>query len=143
MTYFFEQLDTEIVDQLLIPGQNREATRLILIFLLQIPLGWTFHYFIKGTYFRHLFTTVIGLFLQYWMYREHMIHSFVLTFIAYGIILTLPRQSQAWPVMAWVLGYSSTIQIYRIVYHFGEFTLDVTMFIMCQVCKLSALAFCY
>jgi len=28
-------------------------------------------------------------------------------------------------------------------YHFGEFTLDISTFTMLQVCKLSALAFCY
>ena len=101
------------------------------------------HYCIYGTFFRHFFTIVAGLFLQYWMYRDSMYHSFVMTFVAYGIMMTLPRKSQAWPVLFWALGYLSVSQIYRIVYHFGDFTLDITCFTMPHVCKLSALAFCY
>lgn len=45
--------------------------------------------------------------------------------------------------MWWSLGYLCTNHLYRTIYHFGEFNMDVSSFTMLQACKLSALAYCY
>lgn len=45
--------------------------------------------------------------------------------------------------MAWVLIHLSASHIHRMYANFGGFELDISTFNMLQVCKLSALAFCY
>lgn len=45
--------------------------------------------------------------------------------------------------MAWCLGYLTVNHLYRMYTNFGGFDLDISTFTMLQVCKLSALAFCY
>jgi hypothetical protein len=45
--------------------------------------------------------------------------------------------------MAWVLSYLTVNHLYRMYTNFGGFDLDISTFTMLQVCKLSALAFCY
>jgi hypothetical protein len=53
------------------------------------------------------------------------------------------RKKQAWLVLYWALGYLSVQQIHRMIYHFGDYSLDITTFTMLQSLKVSALAFCY
>lgn len=45
--------------------------------------------------------------------------------------------------MAWVLVHLSASHIIRMIDNFGGFDLDISTYNMLQVCKLSALAFCY
>ena len=117
--------------------------RIFIVFLFQYPLGWLMHFLVRGRLVRHLFTTVIGIFIQLYVYRADMVHVLLMTGVAYLMMLVFPRQMQAKFVMAWVLLYLSGQHMYNMLFAFGEYKLDITTYTMLLVCKLSALAYCY
>ena len=64
MFNLFDQLDVALVNPLIeISGQSQDSVRIIMIFLIQYPLGWFMHYAVHGTYVRHFFNIIVGLFL--------------------------------------------------------------------------------
>lgn len=120
-----------------------DQIRIFLIFLIQYPIGWIMHFFIRGTTLRHLYATTIGIAFQLYCYRWDVKHVVLMSVVAYLMMAVLPRQKQANFVMAWVLGYLSYSHICSILFTFGQYKLDITTYTMLLVCKLSALAFCY
>lgn len=68
-----------------------DQMRLIAIFLFQYPLGWFFFYCIRGTFLRHTFNIVVGFAIQFYCYREAVVHVWLLTGVAYLLMNVLPR----------------------------------------------------
>ena len=85
----------------------------------------------------------MGFAIQLYCYREAVVHVWILTGVAYAIMLTLPRKTQAKYVMVWVLAHLSLSHVHRMWMNFGGFDLEISTYNMLQVCKLSAMAFCY
>jgi len=77
------------------------------------------------------------------MFGTGMIHVFILTTVAYLMMIILPRKDSGKFVMWWCLAYLCYNHLYRMIYMFGEFNLDISTFTMLHVCKLSALGYCY
>ena len=90
-----------------------------------------------------MFNVIVGFLIQYYVYREGVLHVILLTTIAYLLMAMLPRNQQQKYVMGWVLGYLTFNHLHRMYTNFGGFNLDISTFNMLQVCKLSGLAFCY
>ena len=140
----FDQLDNLLVRPISdSTGQPFDQVRILLVFLVQYPLGWFFHFFVHGTTVRHLFNVLIGFLIQYYVYRDGVLHVLLLTAVAYLMMAVLPRNTQQKYVMGWVLGYLTFNHLHRMYTDFGGFNLDISTFNMLQVCKLSGLAFCY
>lgn len=66
-----------------------------------------------------------------------------MTFVAYVLMMVAPRQKVGRYVMWWSLGYLCWNHAYRFLYMFGTYSIDISTFTMCQVCKLSALGYNY
>ncbi len=69
-----------------------DMIRLFLVFLVQFPIGWTMHFCIRGKYLRHLYTCVIGMALQLYVYRDQVKHIWIMATVAYLLMNVLPRQ---------------------------------------------------
>lgn len=63
--------------------------------------------------------------------------------VTYILMKVLPRDQQQKYVMGFVLTYLSYSHISRMVTNFGGWDIDVSLYTMLLVCKLSALGFCY
>ncbi len=72
-----------------------------------------------------------------------ILHVIGMTIVSYLLMALLPRKHQQSYVMAWCLGYLTVNHLYRMYTNFGGFDLDISTYTMLQVCKLSAIAFCY
>lgn len=96
----------------------------------------------RGTYIRHFWHIFIGFIIQFYVYNTQIKHVYVLTGVAYLIMIVVPRQKQANVVMLWVIGHLSVTHVYRMLAD-QSFAIEISTFNMLQVCKLSALAFCY
>lgn len=96
----------------------------------------------RGTYIRHFWHIFIGFIIQFYVYNTQIKHVYVLTGVAYLIMIVVPRQKQANVVMLWVIGHLSVTHVYRMIAD-QSFAIEISTFNMLQVCKLSALAFCY
>lgn len=114
-----------------------------MIFLVQYPLGWLLHYGIHGTLFRHLFTTIIGVLFQLYLYGFAIMHVILMTIVAYAMMILMPRDKSAPAVMLWVLAYLSYSHLTQLIYNFGGYEMEITSYTMLLVCKLSSLAYCY
>lgn len=107
------------------------------------PLALMMNYIVRGTIFRHLFATITGLFLQYYMYRGQIMHSFAMTIVVYAMMNFLPRGKTGSNVFVFVMLYLSGQHIYRMYNDYGGWRIDVTTYTMILTAKLSALAYCY
>jgi len=97
---------------------------------------------VRGTYIRHFWHIFIGFIIQFYIYNTQIQHVYVLTGVAYLLMIVVPRQMQANVVMLWVIGHLSVTHVYRLLAD-QSFAIEISTFNMLQVCKLSALAFCY
>ena len=140
----FDQLDHYLAEPFQeFTGQPLDQSRLVLTFFAQYVIGWVFYFCVSGRVPCHLFQIVVGFTMQFYVYRWDIYHVFLLTGVSYLLMLVLPRNQQHKYVMAWTLGslcYNHGVRMY---YDFGGYGLDISTFTMLQVCKLSALAFCY
>lgn len=111
-------------------GQPLDQTRLVLIFFLQYPLGWFFHYCVHGTTLRHWYNIVVGFAIQYYVFRVGVLHVILMTGVAYLLMNYFERAKQQRYVMAWVLGYLTFNHLSRMYTNFGGFDLDISTFTM-------------
>ena len=122
-------------------GKAEDQGRILLLMLLAYPIGFMLH-FIKGTYLRHAYSIIIGGAMQYLMFREGCIHFLVIIVGTYFIISVLERTYAAYATFTFCLGYLSVCHINRVLYDYGNWSLDATTYIMPLVAKLSTIGYC-
>lgn len=120
-----------------------DQIRLMLCMYMGYPLGYILRYIVKGRVSRHIFSTITGLLLQIFMFRDKIVHTFIMTIITYLMMILLPRNFQHKAVFAFVMLYLSCSHIYRMITNFGGWEMDITTYTMILTAKLSALAYCY
>ena len=113
------------------------------MFLFQYPLGWFFHFYVHGTVRRHIFTSVIGLLIQLYLFGHGIGHVFLMSTVAYILMQSFPRNVQQRYVMAWVLAYLSYTHASQMLYNWGGYQMTISTYTMLLVCKLSALSFSF
>ena len=101
------------------------------------------HALVRGRLSRHLYATIAGFLLQLYMFREGVVHVFLMTAVTYLMMNVLPRTFQHKAVFVFVMAYLSGSHIYRMITNFGGWDMDITTYTMILTAKLSALAFCY
>jgi lysophospholipid acyltransferase len=122
------------------------ADQLILVFCFfaALPLGLVQHYFIRGELPRHLYSIVCGMsfaLLQFGLYG--LVHFFITSAGVYAMLLTLPRNKVAFPVLCFCLSYLSYMHLYRMITDWMGWKMDATGLQMLMTCKLSLLAYAY
>ena len=111
--------------------------------ILAYPLCWIMSIAVRGTLARHLYSTLTGLLLQIYMYRDGIVHSLSMTLITYFLMNILPRNQQHKAVFVFTMGFVSVSHIFNMLTNFGGWDLDITTFTMILMCKLSSVSFCY
>ena len=77
------------------------------------------------------------------MFREGVLHIYIIAFVSYLLMLYIPRNEQHYAVMAWSMGYLSVHHVYIIIYVYGGYNMDVTTYTMLLVTKVWALAWAF
>lgn len=75
-------------------SQPEDQVRLMVVFLLQYPLGWFMHFCLFGTKLRHWFNVVAGLTIQIYLFGWGVKHVFLMSGVTYLIMLMMPRFGQ-------------------------------------------------
>ena len=78
-----------------------------------------------------------------YLYGFAILHVFLMTIVAYAMMILMPRDKSAPVVMLWVLGYLSYSHISSMMNNFGGYEMEITSYTMLLVCKLSSMAYCY
>jgi len=106
---------------------------MVIAILISIPLGLIFR-FIKGSFLRHLYGMILGAFLQYMVYRNSVISVYVQNLIVY-LLCTLKTRHIGKIVTIESIIFLSAHHIYRQIYDYGGYNLDITTILMCNTVK--------
>lgn len=91
-------------------GKAELTTRMMLCMWLQIPIGFFMNRYMstQGAFARNMFNIVVGILLQTYMYRWDTIHTYLMGYIAYLIMMMAPRAKQHIYVTAYLMIYLSS-----------------------------------
>lgn len=117
---------------------------LVFCFIISVPLGWIQFYLIRGAMVRHIYSIACGLSLGLIQFGPKGLFHFAFTSLSvYIMLLVLPRKKVAFPVLAFLTIYLSTMHIYRMATDWMGWKMDATGVQMLMTCKLSLLAYAY
>ncbi|GFO35676.1 lysophospholipid acyltransferase 2, partial [Plakobranchus ocellatus] len=94
-----------------------------------------------GTKTRHYVETVLGVLLTIFCFGYQIWHLLVQSLVSYAVMAYGGRRFSHALVFAFSMIYLSVCHIYRQVYDYGGYTLDITGPLMIQTQKLTSLAF--
>ena len=123
-------------------GNPDDQTKLLILIFAAYPLGYLFR-FISGKWTRHAYSILAGVMIHYIMFREQVIHFWLLGLIVYLIISFIDRKIQAPIVFIVWLAHLSIVHIMRVIYDYGGWSIDCSTFLMPLVSRLSSLGYCY
>ena len=124
-------------------GLPDDQIRLFLMWFVQFPIGWFLHFCVRGTNTRHAVNLTMGFLGMTYFYGWDVIHVVLMSSVSWLLMNFLPRDKQQKYVCGYVFAYLSFSQIYRVIYFFGSYKLDITLNTMLLTCRLQALAFSY
>ncbi|ELU07319.1 hypothetical protein CAPTEDRAFT_24585, partial [Capitella teleta] len=95
-----------------------------------------------STHVRHLVQIAIGIPMCYFCFGSQMLHYLISSLVCYGLMVSMKPGIMEKAVFVVSMGYLAVMHIYRQVYDYGGYTLDITGPLMVGVQKLSSLGFC-
>jgi lysophospholipid acyltransferase len=119
-----------------------DQRRLLFSILLTIPLG-LIHHLISGKTFRLVYALFFGLAIQIYMYDFSALHVLVCSFVSLVLINTCDRKRVGWLVTFYCFIHLSVLHIYRMIFDYGGWRMDITTIMMMTLCKFTSFAFCY
>ena len=126
----------------LINGFTNDQNRLLLSILITFFFGYFFK-FIKGKSRRILFSLSIGVFVQFYMYSIYALHILFSSLTILLMIKSFPKSKIGAYVTIYSMLHLSFLHLYRMIYDYGGWTMDITTIFMMTICKFSAFAYCH
>ena len=91
----------------------------------------------------HIFNILVGFLLQIYIFENQFIISLLSTIFCYLCLHIQNKKLLSYVTLLISITCLSAIHIYRIIVDYGNWTLDVNVILMINVCKYSSVAFCY
>ena len=89
---------------------------LVVTLFVSVPIGLIQFFLIRGEFLRHAFSIICGLSLLLLQFHpKDLIHFTIVSIVVYGMLLIMPRNRVALPVLVFSLLYLSSMHIYRII----------------------------
>ena len=118
---------------------TEDQLRLIIGLTVSLPLSFLLRYIPSFT-LRHLYSFVLGLVLQVYVFGYDVWMVFLLHTLVYVILRITPKKCGAL-VTVLSLSVLSAFHIYRMIVDYGGWTMDLSTILMTIVCKYSLLAY--
>jgi len=117
---------------------------LLICIFSSFPLG-LINYFIKSPFIRLVYGLITGMALQFFLYEFDIIRCVISILITYVYIKFFARKSWSSPFYLLIILLLSLAydHIVKIIYKYGDWSVDITVIHMIVLCKLSALGFSY
>lgn len=113
-----------------------DQVRLFVLVILQTPIGFVMNTFLTQPGFvRYLYSLVIGIFIQVFMFRESVYHIYIYAAVVYIAVYLFPKTQHKF-VLPFIGCYLAGQHIYRMVTDFGGWKMDATTYTMILVVKL-------
>ena len=119
-----------------------DQTRLLSSILITFFFGYFFK-FIRGKSIRILYSLLNGLFVQFYMYGISSLHIMLGSFTVLTIMKLFHKKKIGKYVTIYSIFHLSILHLYRMIYDYGGWTMDITTIFMMTVCKFSAFAYCH
>jgi len=91
----------------------------------------------------HVFNIIIGFLLQIYIFEKQFIVSLLSTIICFLCLNIKNKRISAYLTLLISMTCLSAIHIYRMITDYGNWTLDINVILMINVCKYTSVAFCY
>jgi len=95
------------------------------------------------TFIRHVVASILGIALGFFCFGTPIYHIFLQSSIVYALLYFLPASHSHLVVFVFSMIYMSAVHIHRLIYDYGNYTLDVSGPLMINTQKLTALAFAF
>ncbi|CAF0959983.1 unnamed protein product [Adineta ricciae] len=92
---------------------------------------------------RHLAASLLGIALGQFCFGSQIWHLILQSCISYLMLCTIPPKHSYKVVFIFCMTYMSAIHIHRLIYDYGNYTLDISGPLMINTQKLTALAFSF
>lgn len=128
-------------------GMPLDQFNFVVCQLVSIASGFFFRAYLKpgpqNTLRRHLVALLWGIALGHFCFGKQMWHLFFQAFVSYLALEFCPRRYVHLFTFVFCMGYLSVVHIYRQIYDYGNYTLDITGPLMISTQKLTSLAFAF
>lgn len=119
---------------------TEDQLRLISSLIILIPLSF-FIRFIKPASYRYLYSLVLSILLQLYVFRENMLGIYVQNLIVFILIRHLKSKRIGAIVTIQSMLFLSSYHIKELIFNYGGWTMDASALLMILVCKYSLLAY--
>ncbi|MCQ2819069.1 MAG: hypothetical protein MJ252_17545 [archaeon] len=124
-------------------GVPYDQILLVLTMMSAMPLSIINH-FLTNPKVRLWYGLITGIILQYFLYGSGIAHTGISSIVSYLFIKFFGRKLDAIFVFLFTFFYLSGMHLYRLFYHYGEWSADdPTSIYMLIICKFSFLAYAY
>jgi lysophospholipid acyltransferase len=137
----FDYIDTKFASLSDTIGLPDDQTKLVSCLLFSYPVGCIFKR-ISSPFLRHTIGIILGIFYQYLIFRDQIIHPIILTITNYALLKFLGRKA-AMPTFAFTLVYLLAIHLRTMIVDYGGWRMDISATLMMYTCKWTAFAWCY
>jgi len=117
-----------------------DQLRLVFALLINFPLAYVFLY-IRSIQFRYIISLALGIIMQYFVYREEIVHPLALTTITY-FMTKYYKGEAATPVFIVSFIYLSGYHFHRMYVDYGGWTVDASFVLMIFLTKYTSFACC-
>lgn len=126
------------VNEMVSPDQFK----LIITLTTSLILGFI-NMYLKGYSLRLYYGLITGMILQFYMFGLGSLNIHIACWMTLLIIKLLPRKKVGWAVTIYVFIHISILNIWRMIYDYGGWTMDSSVCFMTTLPKFCAFAFCY
>lgn len=121
---------------------TNDQQRLLFTILISFPLAIVLTY-IKSPNLRKTFNIVVGLTLQIYMYKEAYLNVVFACIVIFILSKTLSRKVVGYYCLIYSFLHLSILHLYRQIYDYGSWRMDITTIFMVLALKLTAFGFSY
>jgi lysophospholipid acyltransferase len=116
--------------------------RAVLTFLLMLPIGW-FMKLLKSPQLRLIYSLILGVLLQYYIYSWKMLHVFIAAIINLLILKLSPPTKVGKIALIYNFTHNSLIHLYRLLFEYDSWSIEISVIFMMVMCKFSGFAYAY
>jgi lysophospholipid acyltransferase len=125
----------------LLKSMPDDQQRLIISFFLMLPLGWVMNLF-HCRNIRLAYSLIFGIIIQYYVYGFSMMHVFIAACVNLIILKTF-KNNLGKIALIYNFGHNSLIHLYRLLFEYENWSIEISVIFMIVTCKFSAFAFSY
>ena len=126
----------------ILSGFPEDQQRLLITIIISLPLSFILT-FIKNVYVRKSINLLTGLLMQIYMYGLPYLNVIISSITILIILNLVSRKKVGYVILIYSFSHLSILHLYRQIYDYGSWKMDITLIFMILSLKFSAFGFSY